>query len=132
MLYPASAPALYLVLTRMLAARVSSHLLQFSSGFLGTVVLAPLGLWAWVQPSTGLEWSLALAIGAFAWAGHEVLTRAHRLAEASVLAPYGYSLVVFMMLAGWLVFGDIPTLNTLVGAALIVGAGLYVHRSQRC
>ena len=127
MLYPASAMAFYIVLTRLLAGQVSPLVLQFNTGLLGTVILAPFGLWAWSVPPSGLAWTLALSIGAFAWAGHEILTRAHRFAEASLLAPYGYSIVLYLIVSGWLVFGDVPKPSTLLGAACIAIAGLLVQ-----
>ncbi|MEL7167195.1 MAG: DMT family transporter [Pseudomonadota bacterium] len=131
MLYPAMAVALYNVLTRMLAARVSAHRMQLTTGVLGTVVLAPLGLWQWTAPSDPTVWALALAIGAFAWAGHEVLTRAHRGAEASILAPFGYSFVLYLVVAGWVIFGETPSLATLTGGTLIICAGLLVFAQRR-
>lgn len=131
MLYPASAMALYMVLTRMLSGQTSPLVMQFSTGAIGTVGLLPFGLAAWVTPETGLAWGLALALGLFAWAGHEVLTRAHAFAEASLLAPYGYSFVIYLALTGWLVFGDVPTPQTVLGAGLVIFAGLIVHRGTR-
>ncbi|MEL7093372.1 MAG: DMT family transporter, partial [Pseudomonadota bacterium] len=131
MLYPAAAVALYNVLTRMLAARVSAHRMQLTTGVLGTVALAPLGLWHWTAPSGPGVWALALAIGAFAWAGHEVLTRAHQRAEASTLAPFGYSFVLYLVIAGWVVFSETPSLVTLTGGTLIICAGLLVFAQKK-
>ncbi|MEM9552347.1 MAG: DMT family transporter [Pseudomonadota bacterium] len=130
MLYPASAMAIYIVLTRLLADQVPALVLQFNTGLLGTVALAPIGLWAWATPSGPAEWSLAMLIGVFAWAGHELLTRAHHSAEASFLAPYGYSFVLFLIVAGWIVFGDVPTPMTLLGAVFIAVAGVLVQRRR--
>ncbi len=124
MLYSAFALALYVVLTRLLADRVSGNALQISTGALGTIVLMPLALTSWESiPSTG-AWVFLLCIGAFAWAGHEVLTKAHQYGEAGFLAPYGYSFVLYLSLIGWLVFGEVPSQTTTIGAVIIVLAGL--------
>ncbi|MEM6759987.1 MAG: DMT family transporter [Pseudomonadota bacterium] len=130
MLYPATALALYIVLTRMLGTRVSAHRMQLTIGVMGTVALAPLAVWYWAAPQDPLVWALACAIGAFAWAGHEVLTRAHQSAEASTLAPFGYSFVLYLVVVGWLVFGETPSLATLAGGSLIICAGLLVLGQQ--
>jgi len=128
MIYPAAAMALYQVLTRKLSGVVTPAALQLYTGGLGTLALLPAMAFVWVSPTTGLAWTLLLAIGAFAWAGHEALTRAHAYAGASTLAPIGYSFVIYLSVAGWIVFGEVPTLNVAIGALLIFGAGMFAWR----
>lgn len=128
MLYPAMSIALYQVLSRKLADKVRPGVLQLYTGAMGTFALAPFAWLFWTRPETGLEWSLLIAIGAFAWAGHEALTRAHSHAPASTLAPFGYSFVVYLTIAGMVFFSDTPTASTLIGAGLIILGGLYVWR----
>lgn len=128
MLYPAAGMSLYSVLTRKLAGQVRSGLMQFYTGVLGTVVLLPFGIALWENPESGLAWVLLFAIGAFAWAGHEAMTRAHAHGEASVLMPFGYVFVVYLSIAGWIVFGDVPDGPTILGAITICAAGLIIWR----
>lgn len=128
MIYPAAAMALYQVLTRKLSGVVAPAVLQLYTGGLGTLALLPVALFVWVSPTTGLAWTLLLAIGAFAWAGHEALTRAHAYAGASTLAPVGYSFVIYLSIAGWIVFGEVPTWNVVLGAFLIFGAAMFAWR----
>ena len=128
MLYPAMGMALYQVLSRKLSGVVTPGVLQFYTGAMGTLALAPFAAFAWVMPQTPLAWVLLCAIGAFAWAGHEALTRAHAFAPASALAPFGYSFVIYLTIAGMVFFADVPTVYVLVGAAFIVGAGLLTWR----
>ena len=52
--------------------------------------------------------------------------RSLKLAPASVVVPYQYTMIVWAVLFGWLMFGDVPDRFTLVGAAIIVAAGLYI------
>ena len=123
MLYPAAALAMYQVMTRMLAGVVEANVLQLYTGGLGTIVLLPFALLAWQAPASPMAWTLLFAIGAFAWAGHEALTRAHAYAAASTLAPFGYSFVIYLSLAGWYFFSEIPAMNVVLGTAFIFGAG---------
>lgn len=131
MLYPATGMALYQVLTRKLAGQATPGTLQFATGALGTVVLAPVALSVWVPPTTPLDWALLCGLGLFAWAGHEALTRAYAHAPAGTLAPFGYSFVLYLILAGIVVFGDSPGRATLFGAALIIAGGLYAWARTR-
>ena len=131
MLYPAMGMAMYQVLSRQLAGEVTPGVLQFYTGAMGTLVLAPFALMFWQMPTSTTEWVLLLGIGAFAWAGHEALTRAHGFAPASVLAPFGYSFVVYLTISGILVFSDTPKPTVLFGACLIVAGGLYIWMSDR-
>ena len=126
MLYPAAMLALYQVLTRKLASHVRPAVLQFSTGAVGTVALAPWAFLTCVPASETSEIVLLFSIGAIAWAGHEALTRAHIFAEASALAPFGYSFVVFVTIAGFLIFADRPAVNEWIGMACICSAGLLL------
>lgn len=131
MLYPATGMAFYSILTRLLADQVRPSIMQFATGALGTAVLLPFGLLAWVPPETALQWVLLIGIGVFAWAGHEAMTRAHAHADASVLMPFGYSFVIYLSLAGWLVFDEVPGPATLIGSCVICVAGLMIWRLNR-
>ena len=131
MLYPAMGMALYQVLSRKLAGSVTTGVLQFYTGAMGTLALAPFALLYWTPPTSSVAWGLLIAIGAFAWAGHEALTRAHAHAPASSLAPFGYSFVVYLTLAGALFFAEVPSPTVLIGAALIVAGGLFTWRYAR-
>ncbi len=73
-----------------------------------------------------------LSLGFFGAFGHWFLIKAYKIATASALAPYPYLQMVWMIAAGWLVFGQLPDMWTVAGAALIVASGLYiVHREHR-
>lgn len=122
----AVAIAFFAILTRMLSGRVPTQTMQLYVGAMGSVVLLPLAVLGWQTPETSLQWALILGIGVVAWTGHEIFSRAHAFAEASVLIPFQYSGIVYMTFAGILVFGTTPDALTLVGAAVIVGSGLVI------
>ncbi len=126
MLIPATGLALYSIMTRKLAGEVDALTMQFVLGLTGTVVILPFAIVNWVMPASALDTILMLSLGFFAWFGHELLIRAHRDAEASLLMPYTYSYLIYMSFAGFVVFGDVPDMWTLIGAAMICGSGLAI------
>ena len=54
------------------------------------------------------------------------VNRSLKLAPASVVVPYQYSMIVWAVLFGYFVFGDVPQTATIVGATIIIGAGIYI------
>lgn len=91
------------------------------------LVLLPFG---WTTPSLKDAALLGL-LGVVAMLAHLCVTRSLKLAEASVVVPYQYTLLVWALLFGWLVFGDRPTPAMLLGAALIIAAGLALVILER-
>ena len=122
----ALAMALYSILTRKLSGVVSTEIMQFYMGLFGTVVLLPTAIWTWTNPTTALDWVLLVLLGVFGWAGHELLTRAHRFATANTLMPYAYFFLLFLSISSYLIWGHIPDAATLIGAAIIIGSGLLI------
>ena len=72
-----------------------------------------------------------MLIGFFGWAGHQLLIVAHRYAPASVLAPFLYQQIIWMVLLGYLVFGDVPESAVLIGAAIVIASGGYLFYRER-
>ncbi|TCO71934.1 DMT family transporter [Rhodovulum euryhalinum] len=122
----------YFILTRMLAGVESNATSQLWGAGLPTALLAPVVLPDWVGPQgAGVTIVLGL-IGLFGALGHISTTTAHRLADASILAPVVYIQILLAAVAGILVFDTWPTVWTLGGGAIIIGAGLYIwHRERR-
>jgi drug/metabolite transporter (DMT)-like permease len=54
-----------------------------------------------------------------------------KLAPASVVVPYQYSMIVWAVMFGYVVFGDVPQIATIAGAAIIIAAGLYIFLRER-
>ncbi|WP_372574202.1 DMT family transporter [Ruegeria jejuensis] len=123
--------AIYALLTRHLAGEVSSRTMQFFTGAVGTVLLAPFAIAIWQPSSDPLVLTLWAALGLCAWAGHEFLTRAHRFATASVLMPFSYSFLIYLTIASYIVFDQLPDTATLLGAALIVLSGVIIWQRER-
>lgn len=91
------------------------------------VALLPFG---WVTPSL-TDTALIALLGIVAMVAHLCVTRSLKLAEASVVVPYQYTLIVWALVFGWLVFDDWPTPAMLAGSALIVAAGLALLILER-
>lgn len=79
----------------------------------------------WVWP-TLLDFLMMAACGVVASAGMILLSQAYRMAPANKVATFEYTGILWTPLWGFLFFGEVPGARTIAGAALIVGAGLFV------
>lgn len=100
-------------------------LFQLAAAGLAGLAFAPFD---WQPLQSGVDLALLFLLGVVATAAHMLVTRALKLADASVVAPLQYSLLVWGVAFGFLVFGDVPAPAMLVGALLIVVSGLIVLR----
>lgn len=123
--------ALFMLLTRFLAAHDTPLVMLFYSILLGTFAMAPFAVLEWVWPQTLQQWLLLMGLGVFGGAGHYVFIHAYRLAPASSVAPFLYVQILTMVAFGFAVFGDLPDIFTLVGSAVIIASGIYlIHRER--
>lgn len=118
--------ALYSLATRILAPTENEAGLVLYTALIPAIALAPFAIAVWEWPTDALTWGLMLLTGLIGGGGHWVLIKAHQGAGASTLAPFMYTQIVWMVLLGWLVFADIPTGWTVLGASIIIGSGLYL------
>ena len=121
----------YLLATRGVARHDSGQTTLLWTQLAGVVGLTPLLPWFWRTPTDLLGWGLMAGLGAFGAIGHAMLIKAHQLAPASTLAPFGYTQLLWMVASGYLVFGDWPPATTFVGAGLVVGCGLFLLFYER-
>ena len=121
----------YALTTRMLAGADSSRTTLIWTPLAGVAVLTPALPFVWVNPPTPAAWAIMAAMGFFATVGHGLLIMAHQRAPASVLTPFGYTQLLWMILSGLLVFGDRPSGAVLLGASIVVGCGLYLIWRER-
>ena len=121
--------ALYNILTRKVSQRDSfeTSLLYFGVvGFLGSLVFA---LFTWRQPD-GMETVLLLTISVTAIIGHLCLIKALELAPAVILQPFNYFVLVWAIVLGYLLFGEILDPVSLLGAAIVVASGVFIARRE--
>jgi len=121
----------FMMMTRRLAAYDSPETIQYLPAVGAAIGLAPFALAAWQSPSGWLEWTVACLLGVLGGFGHYLLALAHRYAPSSVIAPFLYQQVVYMALFGYLVFGDVPSPGLWLGAAIVIGSGLYLFSRER-
>jgi drug/metabolite transporter (DMT)-like permease len=121
----------YIILTRHLTLDETAESMTLLPAVIVALIMTPVGLAVWQPVPDALHWTILLATGLFGGIGHWVLIKAHELAPASTLAPYLYLQLIWMVMFGYLVFGDVPGLNTAAGAAIIVASGLYLFRREK-
>lgn len=123
--------ALYNITTRILASYDSTSTTVFYSALVGLVISSVPMPWVWTGPAEPLVISAMIWTGALGWIGHLFLIMAHRSAPAAILAPFIYTQIVWMIIAGYWVFGDVPNHWTLAGVAVVIGSGLYLLYRER-
>lgn len=121
--------AIYNIVTRKVGGRDRAETSLFYVGLVGAAATATPLPFVWKTPE-GLQWLQLAFMGLAGTIGHFMLIQAHRLAPASVLAPYMYTQIVWMIAFGFFVFGDVPDLWTLLGAAIVVASGLFVFAGE--
>jgi drug/metabolite transporter (DMT)-like permease len=118
------------VVTRQTSAVDSALTTLAYSAVIGVLVLSALLPFFWMPP----DWSTILfgmLIGCAATAGHSLIIVAFRYGDASVLAPFTYTQLVWVTGLGILLFGAIPDRWTVAGATVIVLSGLYIAHRER-
>jgi drug/metabolite transporter (DMT)-like permease len=78
-----------------------------------------------------VDFGMLSLLGIVAMIAHMCVNRSLKLAPASIVTPYQYTLIVWAALFGYLVFGDVMQMWTLIGAAVICGAGLALLVFER-
>jgi drug/metabolite transporter (DMT)-like permease len=122
---------LYGITTRMLASTDSSATTTFFSSVAGVVLMTPLIPWIWTTPPSPLVWFLLTMTGAIGAFGHWLLVLAHARAPAAILSPFIYSQIIWMLILGYILFGDWPDPWTFAGAGIVIASGLYLIYRER-
>jgi drug/metabolite transporter (DMT)-like permease len=121
--------SLLMLITRSLRATpdIVMATMQFAGTFVLGALMSPFG---WVTPGAGSLAMFAVA-GCISVTALVCVNRSLKLAPASVVVPYQYSMIVWAVMFGIAVFGDVPQPATVVGAAIIIAAGLYIFLRER-
>lgn len=116
--------AVLLVMTRLLRNTAQMVLIsgQLVSTLVFGIVSAPFG---WVAPSF-LDFLLLVLFGVLSVVALACVNHALKLAPASVVVPYQYTMIIWAIALGYALFGDVPDLLMLAGAAIIIAAALYI------
>jgi drug/metabolite transporter (DMT)-like permease len=119
-----------LIMTRMMSGSERAITTMTYSSISGVLILSALVPLVWVTPS----WNgilFGILIGVASTAGQWIVVLAFRYADASVLAPFSYTQLVWVSFLGFIIFGEVPDVWTVTGAAFIVASGLYTAHRER-
>ena len=120
----------YSLATRFVGTDESPWTSLFYSAIFGTICYSIYIVFNW-NPMSNNALLLTIIIGLFGTAGHICLIRALTLGEASLVAPFIYTNLLFTTIWGFVLFGNFPDFWTIVGALIIVAAGIYVWARDR-
>lgn len=115
------------IFTRMVRDDSTLTSMLWSTGT-GVVLSGAFAPFVWQPIASEHLWAFA-ALGLFGTVSQAMLIKAFALAEAAAVAPFGYTGLIWAGLWGWLFWGAVPAASSVLGAVVIVTAGLYVwHR----
>jgi drug/metabolite transporter (DMT)-like permease len=117
---------LYQVYTRGVAGYDSPSTSVVYSVMLATLVMSVVMLFRWKTPESWTDVALMCSLGFFGGLGHFFLAKAMTYAPANVVAPFQYWQLIGAVGVGYMISGYMPDLYTWIGAAVIIGAGLYL------
>ena len=119
----------YLIITRKLSTSDNPLLTLLMTGMVGAILVSAIIPFYWVKPSLN-QWSLMAGIGVFACIGHLFLILSLKYADASKLAPLGYTEIIPNVLIGYYFFSELPDNCTYLGLFIIILSGLYISRRE--
>jgi drug/metabolite transporter (DMT)-like permease len=117
--------AVYIVITRKVTRVDSASTSMLYTAVVGLVLSSAVGVFFW-QPMGWGHLAIIITIMGTTIAGHGLMTYALKLAPASVIQPFNYLAIPWAICIGYFAFGEHIDPLTLVGAAVVVGAGLVV------
>lgn len=123
--------ALYQIVTRGLATKGEPPRAMLAWTLAtGTVVATPLALLSW-EPVSSTAWIAMISLGLVFGLAQFLMIQAYVHAPAGVLAPFAYAQIIAATLIGIVFFGAVPDIWTLLGVLMMIGAGIWLTRSQR-
>lgn len=120
----------YQLITRRLAGQDHAETTNIWSGFVGTCVVVAMAPFFFTMPNQWHHWVLFLSMGIIGGSAHYLLTKAFERGPAALLSPFNYLQLLGATLSGYLLYRNLPDHWTWIGAAVIVGAGLYIARRE--
>jgi len=126
----AACGSVYSTLTRVVSRDDAASTSLAYAGIAGVIGLSLVMPFVW-QPVDGLLWLMFFGLGISGGLGHFLMIKAFGAAPGGTLAPFIYVQILWIVIVGWLWFGDWPVPTTWIGIALIVGSGLYALHRER-
>jgi drug/metabolite transporter (DMT)-like permease len=123
--------AVYSLLTRYASRQDDAATSFFWTGTAGCVFMTIVGVWFW-EPMIARDWVWMGILCMTGAGGHYCLIKVYEIAEASAVQPFAYLQLVFASFIGIYVFNEVVELNVLIGAIIVVGAGVFtLMRAQK-
>lgn len=122
--------SLFQIVTRKMAGTETTFVTLFISCAGAAVLSTPVALYVWA-PMDLTQTAIMLGSGALGAAAHFFTIRAFNVAQASFLAPFNYVRLVWAIVLGYVIFGDVPGPYVLLGSAVVIACGLYVMMRER-
>jgi len=120
----------YQIMTRKFSETENSFTTLFYTAAVGCVLMSIIVPLFWKMPDAR-HVPLLILLGLVAGSGHFMLIKALELENASFLSPLGYIQLLWVILFGYLAFGDLPDMHSVIGMAIVIGSGLYVALGHR-
>jgi drug/metabolite transporter (DMT)-like permease len=122
--------ALYALLNRYVARQDSPATSFFWTGTAGAILMTIIGIWYW-EPMTQPDWGWMIALCITGAAGHYTLIKAYALSEASAIQPFAYFQLVFASLIGIWIFGETLSPQVMLGAFIVIFAGIFTLKYSK-
>lgn len=118
------------LMTRKIGQHETAWTSLFYGALFGTLITSILLPMVW-QPILAADIVRFLTLGALGSVAQWAVIRAFSISEAGAIAPFGYLGILFATFWSWSLFGTLPDVATVLGALVIIAAGLYVWREDR-
>ena len=119
--------SLFQIATRLNAQYDDNETMLFYNGLIGVIITSILSLFFW-QPLHSFSFIFFIFLGLFFCMGLFLQIKALSITPASVLAPYNYTIIVWAIFFGLIVYKEIPDIFTIIGAIIIVASGVFIFR----
>jgi drug/metabolite transporter (DMT)-like permease len=123
--------AFYMLMTRRISGQAHAMVTTFQTSLLGGAMMTALVLVLGWQGVTPAQWAMLVGVGLVATVGHFLIVKAYDNAEASLLAPLGYTEMIMAVVLGWAFFGDFPDGWTFVGVGILIASAIYISMRER-
>lgn len=122
--------AMYQILTRRVAGQESPETSALYSSLVGAFGMLLVMPFVWITPHGWVDLALFCALGVLGALGHYCIAIAFGFGPANILSPFQYFQLLASVAVGFVLFGEVPDLFTWLGAAVIVGSGLFIGWTQ--
>ncbi|MZR29112.1 DMT family transporter [Sneathiella litorea] len=128
-LFGALMVAMVSVFLKKLSVTEAPTTMMFYFGLISSFVSAIPAVFVWVQP-TFMDLGILVLLACFGSGANFCAIRAFSIGEATAVAPFDYTRLIFSGFLGFIVFAEVPTLAMLIGACIIVASSLYIMRRE--